>query len=145
LHLQIARLLAIKLLPSLTGPRKDAIDVTGDKELVRRFYQRLNAGDLAVVDEVVSDAFVEHESVPGLEPTKAGLRQLFEMFHSGFENASIQVDDIISEGDKVFVLARMTGKYGGEFMGIPASGNHIDVSLCDFFRVDGGPLVEHWV
>jgi steroid delta-isomerase-like uncharacterized protein len=115
-----------------------------NKELVRRFYQRLNAEDLAVVDEVVSDAFIEHELVPGLGPTKAGLRQLFEMFHAGFDEASIEVDDIISEGDKVFVLARMTGKHGGEFMGIPASGNHIDVNLCDFYRVREGSLVEHW-
>ncbi len=113
-----------------------------NKELVRRFYQRLNAGDLAVVDEVVSDAFIEHELVPGLEPTKAGLRQLFKMFHAGFHDASIQVDDIISEGDKVFVLARMTGRHEGEFMGMPASGNLIDVNLCDFFRIDGGSVVN---
>jgi steroid delta-isomerase-like uncharacterized protein len=115
-----------------------------NKELVRRFHQRLNAGDFAVVDEVVSDAFIEHELVPGLEPTRAGLRQLFEMFHAGFQDASIQVDDIISEGDKVFVLARMTGRHEGEFMGMPASGNLIDVNLCDFFRIDGGSVVEHW-
>ena len=115
-----------------------------NKELVRSFYQRLNAGDFAVVDEVVSDAFIEHELVPGLEPTRAGLRQLFEMFHAGFQDASIRVDDIISEGDKVFVLARMTGRHEGEFMGMPASGNLIDVNLCDFFRIDGGSVVEHW-
>ncbi len=115
-----------------------------NKELIRRFYQRLNAGDLAVVDEVVSNEFIEHELVPGLEPTKAGLRQMFEMFHAGFQGASIQVDDIISEDDKVFVLARMTGKHRGEFMGIAASGSFIDINVCDYFRIDGGSVVEHW-
>jgi hypothetical protein len=40
----------------------------------------VSAGDLDVVDEVISDDFVEHEEMPGLEPNKAGVRQMFEMF-----------------------------------------------------------------
>lgn len=40
--------------------------------------------------------------MPGLAPNKAGLRQMFEMIHAAFENASINLDDILSEGDKVF-------------------------------------------
>ena len=115
-----------------------------NKELTRRFYERLSLGDLTVVDEVVSDQFVDHELVPGLEPTKAGMRQMFEMFRAAFANGAIEVKDIIAEGDKVFVLARMTGTHQGESMGIAPSGNLIDVDICDFFRVDGGSFVEHW-
>ncbi len=62
----------------------------------------------------------------------------------GFQGPSIQVDDIISEGDKVFVLARMTGTHRGEFMEIPATENDIDINVCDYFRMDGGSVVEHW-
>ena len=29
-------------------------------------------------------------------------------------------------------------------LGHPATGNTINVSLCDYFRVDHGALVEHW-
>ena len=38
----------------------------------------------------------------------------------------------------------MTGKHQGDFMGIPASGNLIDIDICDFFRVEDGSFVEHW-
>ena len=38
----------------------------------------------------------------------------------------------------------MTGTQRGEFMGIAATGNAIDVSVCDYFRVDNGALIEHW-
>ena len=48
---------------------------------------RISAGDLTAVDELVSDDFVEHEQVPGLAPGKAGVRQLFGMFHSAFDHA----------------------------------------------------------
>lgn len=115
-----------------------------NKVLTRQFFQRISAGDLSAVDELVSDDYVEHEQVPGLAPGKAGTRQLFEMFHSAFDPAAVEVDDMIAEGDKVFVLARLTGTQRGEFMGVPASGNTIDVNVCDYFRVDNGALVEHW-
>ena len=82
--------------------------------------------------------------MPGLASGKAGVRQLFEMFHSAFDQARVEVDDMIAEGDKVFVLARMTGTQRGEFMGIAPTGNTIDVSLCDYFRVEAGALTEHW-
>ena len=114
------------------------------KALTRQFFQRISAGDLTAVDELVSDDFVEHEQVPGLAPGKAGVRQLFEMFHSAFDHAAVAVDDMIAEGDKVFVLARMTGTQRGDFMGIPPAGHTLNVSLCDYFRVDNGALTEHW-
>ena len=33
---------------------------------------------------------------------------------------------------------------GGEFMGIAATGNTINVNVCDYFRVGNGALIEHW-
>lgn len=71
------------------------------------------------------------------------MRQLFGMFHSAFDHAGVAVDDMIAEGDKVFVLARMTGIQRGDFMGIPATGGTINVDLCDYFRVDNGALGSH--
>lgn len=74
----------------------------------------------------------QHEQVPGLAPGKAGMRQLFGMFHSAFDHAGVAVDDMIAEGDKVFVRARMTGTQRGDFMGVPATGGTLNVSLCDY-------------
>ena len=115
-----------------------------NKALTRQFFSRISAGDLTAIDEFVSDSYVEHEQVPGLAPGKAGTRQLFEMFHSAFDQARVEVDDMIAEGDKVFVLARLTGTQRGEFLGIPASGKTINVNVCDYFRIDNGALTEHW-
>ena len=43
-------------------------DADADKALTRQFFQRISAGDLTAVDELVSDDYVEHEQVPGLAP-----------------------------------------------------------------------------
>ena len=110
------------------------------KALASQFFKRISAGDISAVDKLVADDYVEHEQVPGLAPGKAGVRQLFEMFHAAFADAGVEVDDMIAEGDKVFVLARMTGTQRGEFMSIPATGRAIDVGVCDYFRVEAGAL-----
>jgi ketosteroid isomerase-like protein len=75
-----------------------------NKTVARHLYQRFSAGDLDVVDEVISDDFVEYEEMPGLARNKAGVRQLFEMLINAFEGAKFEVDDMIAEGDKVFAL-----------------------------------------
>ena len=115
-----------------------------NKEVARGLYRRVNEGDFSVVDEVISDDFVEHEVVPGLEQTKAGTRQLFEMFHAAFEGASFEVDSMISEGDKVVAMFRLTGVHKAEFMGSAPSGRTLNVGGADQFRFEDGKVVEHW-
>jgi ketosteroid isomerase-like protein len=74
-----------------------------NKAICRRFYDGLNAGDLSVIDELISDDLVEHDEFPGLEPNKAGVRKLFEMFQVAFPDGKLEAEDMIAEGDKVFV------------------------------------------
>jgi steroid delta-isomerase-like uncharacterized protein len=115
-----------------------------NKALAHQLYQRFNERDLSVIDEVISDDFVEHEEIPGLEPNKDGVRQMFEMFRSAFRDARFDVDGMIAEGDMLFALVRMKGIHQTEFMGVPASGRKIDVGVADYFRFEQGKAIEHW-
>ena len=119
--------------------------VSGEnKAVAHHLYERVSAGDLDVVDELISDAFVEHEVMPGLEPNKGGVRQMFAMFINAFEGAKFEVDDMIAEGDKVCARVRLTGIHQAEFMGVPPSGRAIDVAVADTFLFADGQVVEHW-
>jgi steroid delta-isomerase-like uncharacterized protein len=115
-----------------------------NKAVACQLYQRFSEGDLSVIDDVISDDFVEHEEIPGLEPNKDGVRQMFEMFRSAFRDARFEVDGMIAEGDMLFALVRMTGTHRAEFMGVPASGRTIDVGVADYFRFENGKALEHW-
>ena len=54
-------------------------------------------------------------------------------------------EDVIESGDKVVVRARITGTNKGDFMGVPASGKHIDIQAIDIVRFgDDGLVHEHW-
>jgi steroid delta-isomerase-like uncharacterized protein len=117
---------------------------TPNKAIVARLYSEVSRGNLDVIDELLATDFVEHEVVPGLPPTRAGVRQMFVGMRTGFPDFQIVVEDMIAEGDKVFVRGRMQGTQRGAFMEIPASGKTVNVPVADFFRLNQGRIVEHW-
>lgn len=115
-----------------------------NKEIVRRAYDAMKAGDFAFLREIVADNFVEHEEMPGVPPTKEGVLQYFQTMRSAFSDFAFEVDDMAAEGDMVIVRVRMVGTHKGEFMGIPATGKQLNVPTADFLRIEGGKIVEHW-
>ena len=49
----------------------------------------------------------------------------------------ISIDDLIGEGDKVFVRTTMTGTHDGEYKGIPATGRHVAADAAEVYTVGG--------
>ena len=112
---------------------------------VRRFYDLINAGEIEAFGALLADDFVEHEETPGLAPTREGVMDFFRMNRAAFPDMRMDVEEVISSGDKVVVRARVTGTHQGEFMGMPATGKRVDVKLIDIMRFgDDGLAHEHW-
>ncbi len=112
---------------------------------MRRMYDLLNVGDVDGFGDRVADDFVDHEELPGLAPTKEGVKSFFRMYIAAFPDLRIDAEDILTSGDKVVARSRATGTHQGEFMGMPATGKAIDVQLIDIIRFgDDGLACEHW-
>ena len=112
---------------------------------MRRAYDRISAGDIAGFGELIADDFVEHETTPGFEPTRDGVKQLFQMYRAAFPDLRMDPEDVIVSGDKAVARVRATGTHQGEFMGIPASGKSVDFELIDIMRFEDDRLIhEHW-
>lgn len=116
-----------------------------NKDTMQRFYDEVNAGNLGVVDEVLVDDFVEHDEFPGLEQTKAGVKQFFEMSRAAFPDMHIRLLHLAEDGDVAIAHAMFEGTQEGEFLGVPPSGKHVSVPMADVVRFDAdGRAVEHW-
>jgi steroid delta-isomerase-like uncharacterized protein len=112
---------------------------------MRRMYELISAGDIDGFGDLVADDFVEHEETPGLEPTKGGVKQLFQMYRAAFPDLRMEPEDVLASGDKVVARVRGTGTHQGEFMGMPATGKSVDIQLIDIIRFsDDGLAREHW-
>jgi steroid delta-isomerase-like uncharacterized protein len=116
----------------------------GNKALVRRFYEEIDNGNLAAMDELVAEHYVNHDpSFPGLPGGREGLKRAFEIFRHATPGHHV-IEDQIAEGDKVVTRLRGVGKHEGEVLGIPPSGNELNVKAVAIHRIENGKLAEHW-
>ena len=112
---------------------------------MRRLYDLINAGDIDGFGELLAEDFVEHEEMPGLEPSKEGVKQLFHMYRAAFPDLRMEVQDVLVSGDKAVARVRATGTHQGEFLGMPATAKSVDVQLIDITRFSDDCLAhEHW-
>jgi steroid delta-isomerase-like uncharacterized protein len=114
------------------------------KSMLQRFYEGVSAGHLDVIDELLADDFIEHEAFPGIEPTKEGVTQFFNLFRSAFPDLRLTAHEIVVEGDLLCARGTMSGTHEGDFMGMPPSGKHFEVEGFDMVRIRDGRVTEHW-
>lgn len=110
----------------------------------RLIVEGFGRGDLAVLDEVLRPDFVEHEAGPGQGQGRAGVKGLVAMLHEAFPDLRATVEDLTTEGDKVWARVRFRGTNTGPFLGQPPTGQAVDVEAVDCCRCVGGHLAEHW-
>jgi steroid delta-isomerase-like uncharacterized protein len=111
----------------------------------RRIYDLLSEGDIDGFAEHLAADVVEHEELPGLEPSKDGITQFFHAYRAAFPDLRMEVEDLLASGDRTVARVRATGTNQGDFMGMGATGKPIDVQLIDIFRFgDDGLVHDHW-
>jgi steroid delta-isomerase-like uncharacterized protein len=112
---------------------------------IQRLYDFINAGDIDGFGRQLADNFVEHNELPGIPPTKAGIVQYFQTVLAASPDLRMDVEDVIASGEKAVARVRVTGTHQGEFMGIPATGKSANVDLIDITRFGNDGLArEHW-
>jgi steroid delta-isomerase-like uncharacterized protein len=116
-----------------------------NKAIVRRFVEEFKTGgDETVADELRSPLFVNHSAPPGAERGPEGGRQLFRALRTAFPDLSVDIDDMVAEGDKVVTRQTFRGTHRGEWLGIPATGRAVQWAVIDIIRLQDGRLVDHW-
>jgi ketosteroid isomerase-like protein len=75
---------------------------------MRRMYDLLSAGDIDGLGDLIADDFVEHDDVPGFEPSKEGVKQFFHMYRAAFPDLRMEPLDVLPSGDKVVARVRGT-------------------------------------
>ena len=64
--------------------------------------------------------------------------------HDAFSDFAITIEDMVAEGDKVFVRATLQGIQKAEFLDIPSLGKPMLAPVADVLRFENGRIVEHW-
>lgn len=114
--------------------------------LIKRFYTEvIGEGNLALIDELVSDDFVDHNPMPGQSPSKDGVRYFVNTMRAAFPDLKTTTSEpALVDGNLEALYVVMTGTHQGELMGVEPTGRTVEFSGIDIIRVDGGKCVEHW-
>jgi steroid delta-isomerase-like uncharacterized protein len=116
-----------------------------NKAVLRRFYQEFwSEGRQEVIDELLSDDYVDHQPLPGFPPGKSGFAALLKMWRTGFPDMREEVQDLIAEGDKVVGRFTMSGTHTGEFLGLAPTGRQVSMTGIDVVRIQDGQIIEFW-
>jgi predicted ester cyclase len=120
--------------------------MTDDAAAFRRIpLEIFNEGKLDVLDEVVSENYVEHMDLPpGVPPDRDGFRGFITALRGGFPDFKFEVLQQYQDGDKHIGLVRASGTMTGEFMGMPPSGKSATWDEVHIGRMADGKLTEHW-
>jgi steroid delta-isomerase-like uncharacterized protein len=104
---------------------------------------QMNAGNVDGYLELYADDLTVHGYPPGVEG-KAGVSEFYRSFRNAFSDFELKVEDVLTDGDKVAGRYTIRGTHSGELMGVPGSGNKVDISGQSFFRFRDGRVVERW-
>jgi len=115
-----------------------------NRAIARRFIDEVFVrGDERAVDELAAPDFTPHSwgSVPpGREALKAAMKRV----SAGLSDASMTIEDVVAEGDRVAVRLTSSAVQSGPFMGLPASRKRYSIPEIHIFRIRDGRVVEHW-
>jgi steroid delta-isomerase-like uncharacterized protein len=117
-----------------------------NKSIVRRLVDEAQvARNLDVLDELLSDDFVDHTPLEGLPGTREGIRLLFSALHEAFPDLRVEISEQVAEEDKVVTRKTFRGTHGGPFLGVPATGNPVHFEVIDILTLRDRRICEHRV
>jgi steroid delta-isomerase-like uncharacterized protein len=117
-----------------------------NKILSRRVVEEvLVAGNLDVVDEILSKDYVHHDpAMPEEGHGREHFKEFASMYHSAFPDVHVEIEDMIAEGDRVATRWVASGTHEGELMGISPTGNRVTVAGTTIDRLADGQIAETW-
>jgi steroid delta-isomerase-like uncharacterized protein len=117
-------------------------DTEANKALVKRYFTAIEQGNLTALDEVVSTDYQDHAR--GRQPGREALKAAVQTLRVAFPDMTSTVTHMLAEGDLIAVHNRITGTQHGPLGELPATGNRVDFTALQLFRVEDKLIAEHW-
>jgi len=115
---------------------------TPEQHLAETYLEMLNTHAPDLVEQFVAEEYVNHNDA--VADGREANRQFWAGFFAALPDLSATMEDLVISGDRVVGRFVYRGTHTGALMGIPASGNAVEMRSIDIWRVQDGMFVEHW-
>lgn len=113
-----------------------------NEAVVRRLIEEgWNRGNLAVVDECLAGSYLQEgplETVRGPEGEKAQITK----YRTAFPDCKLQIDEMMSSGDRVVIRFTYSGTHRAELDGIAPTGRSVKGQGIDVLHMVDGRIVK---
>lgn len=120
-----------------------------NKELVHEYLDAWEDGGPELVSSFLADDFSTTYTDPSgtdVELDVAAYEDLVAGYFEAFSEFTSEVHEMVAEGDRVMARVSYSGVHDGEFLGIEATGTHVEVEEFLSFRFEDGEIAEmHYI
>ncbi len=113
-----------------------------NKATILHVYDLCTRKDLAALYDLYDPGYIEHTR-NGDFPFEQ-VKRTTSNFFASFPDSSFTVENMVAEGDKVAFQVTIRGTHKGPFMGVPPTGNKIEMHDTSIKRIINGKFVESW-
>jgi steroid delta-isomerase-like uncharacterized protein len=114
-----------------------------NKEIVNRAWEASSKGDFETLKELGTPEYLWYLPSNSTKPiSREEAIEKAKRLHRAFPDISFSVKELIAIGDKVISRYTLRGTQQGEFAGIPATGNKVEISGIMISRIENGKIVE---
>ncbi len=114
-----------------------------NKAFMRRFIEIGNKQDMeAIWESIDPQCHLPFIAKLGLEPTFAGYQQFLTSFYTALPDASLDVEEMVAEGDQVWVYYTIRGTHQGPLRNIPATNRQVSYRFLGMYRLANGKIIH---
>jgi predicted ester cyclase len=118
------------------------MSIKENKGLIRRMFDLYNRRELDAYYDLIAPDAVLHASTGDISMAQS--KPIDAMFLASFPDFTSTIGIIVAEGDYVAFQVTWRGTHKTEFMGFAPTGNKVEMTNTDIFRIANGKMVEGW-
>jgi predicted ester cyclase len=117
-----------------------------NKDIVRRFNKEfIQDGNMDTFKELIAPGFIYQTAPPEVPKGPEGIIYYYNiMLKPAFHNLTVEIHDMVAEGDKVTTRKTFHATHDAEFLEVPATGRKVVMRIIDIVRLFEGKIIEHW-
>ena len=111
--------------------------------LVKRLIDELNRGNAEIVKELYAPDLKSYSPSGSTSPTSQNDSfELTKAYFNAFPDLNQTIEEVVASGDRVAVRFMARGTHKGDFQGIPATGNKMELSGTVILHIKDGKIIE---
>jgi len=117
-------------------------------EIMQRWFDEVwNNKNVEVIDELFAEngiarGLVNEDGSDVIGP--ADYKPFQQKFLTAYPDLKVEVQDTVTEGEKIGIRCRVTGTHCGEGLGVKPCNKSVDFGFIGIARIRDGKIVEAW-